>query len=110
MKSMIALSIHQPYAELIMSGKKKIEYRTRATFKRERIYIFASYAPGQAKAFARLGLQPDDLPRGVLLGTVEIVDCKQGQSGFEWHFARPQRLEKGLRPRRTSLPVWFYPF
>ena len=110
MKNMIALSVRQPQAELIMRGKKKIEYRPRATFKRERIYIFASRAPGQIAAFTRLGLQPDDLPRGVLLGTVEIVDCKPGQVGFEWHFARPQRLQKALQPKRTSLPVWFYPF
>ena len=110
MKDMIALNIRQPNAELIMRGKKKIEYRNKSTIKRERIYIFASHAPGQPKAFARLGLQPDDLPRGVLLGTVEIVDCKEAQAGFEWHLARPERLEKALRPKRGSLPIWFYPF
>ena len=42
MKEMIALNVRQPYAELIMRGKKKIAYRATATIKRERIYIFAS--------------------------------------------------------------------
>ena len=110
MKNMVALNVRQPHAELIIRGTKKIEFRDKATIKRERIYIFASHAVGPAKAFARLGMQPDDLPRGVLLGTVEIVDCKPGAAGFEWHFARPCRLEKTVAPRRSSLPIWFYPF
>lgn len=107
---MIALSIRQPYAELIIRGDKKIEYRRRATIKRERVYIFASHAPAQEKAFTKLGLQPGDLPRGVLIGTAEIVDCKESQSVFEWHLARPERLDKPVKPRRTPQPVWFHPF
>ncbi len=30
-RSMLALSIRQPYAELILRGVKRIEYRSRAT-------------------------------------------------------------------------------
>jgi hypothetical protein len=36
-----ALSIRQPWAELIMLGRKKIEYRSRQTHIRERVYIYA---------------------------------------------------------------------
>src|SRR4051812_3124884 len=42
-KDMLALSIRQPYAELIMRGIKRIEYRSRPTrIIGERFYIYAS--------------------------------------------------------------------
>ena len=107
---MIALSVSQPYAELIMRGTKRIEYRKISTIKRERVYIFAKTFPGPASAYSRLGLRPQDLPGGVLLGTIEVIGCTQIPSGFEWHLSNPQRLEQPLKPVRTPLPVWFYPF
>ena len=40
---MLALSIRQPYAELILRGIKTVEYRTRPTrIIGERFYIYAS--------------------------------------------------------------------
>lgn len=36
-----ALSLRQPWAELIMRGEKKIEYRSFRTHLRERVYIYA---------------------------------------------------------------------
>ena len=45
---MRALSIRQPYAELILRGIKKIEYRSRRTrIIGERFYIYASKGTGQ---------------------------------------------------------------
>jgi predicted transcriptional regulator len=42
-RGMLALSIRQPYAELILRGIKTIEYRTRATrIVGERFYIYAA--------------------------------------------------------------------
>ncbi len=38
---MRALSIRQPHAEAIMRRVKPIEYRTRPTHIRERVYIYA---------------------------------------------------------------------
>ncbi len=44
---MLALSIRQPYAELILRGVKRIEYRSRATkIVGERFYIYASKGGG----------------------------------------------------------------
>ena len=40
MKRMVALSIRQPHVEQILRGKKKIEYRSMPTNKRERVYIY----------------------------------------------------------------------
>jgi predicted transcriptional regulator len=42
---MPALSIRQPHAEQTLRGKKKIEYRSMPTNKRERVYIYASMTP-----------------------------------------------------------------
>jgi hypothetical protein len=45
-----ALSIRQPFAELIMTGKKKHEYRNIPTNIRERVYVYASNTPGPLEA------------------------------------------------------------
>jgi len=43
----------------------------------------------------------DDLPRGVVVGTVEIIDCVQDGDDYEWHLANPQRLAERI-PRRVA--------
>ena len=48
---MLALSIRQPYAELILRGVKTIEYRSRPTrLIGQRFYICAAKASGQPSA------------------------------------------------------------
>lgn len=47
-----ALSIQQPFAELIMAGMKKFEYRSISTNIRERVYVYAS-----RKAWSREALE-----------------------------------------------------
>ena len=52
---MRALSIRQPYAELILRGIKTIEYRSRPTrIIGERFYIYAARTPGPSEAWAEL--------------------------------------------------------
>lgn len=110
MSKMRALSVRQPYAELILSGKKKIEYRSRRTHIRGRVYIYAGKMPGDPDDFADLGLEPGDLPAGFLVGTVEIVDCSGGDGDFEWHLRKPERLPRPRRPKNRAQPVFFNPF
>lgn len=111
-KNMRALSIRQPYAEQIFLGKKKIEYRNRPTKVRERVYIYASMTRGDDEDFAmtEMNAQPEDFPTGVLVGTVEIVDCTGKARDYEWHLRKPKRLPKPIKPKRHPQPVWFYPF
>ena len=110
MKNMRALSIRQPYAEQILLGKKKVEYRGRHTYIRERVYIYASLTTGYVGDWEDMKMQPGDLPTGVLVGTVEIANC-EGESGdYEWHLAKPERLEPNLKPKKHPQPSWFYPF
>jgi hypothetical protein len=108
-----ALSIRQPHAEAIMRGVKKIEYRSGPTKIRGRILIYASLgrysAADEAQMMKEYGIKDvacDDLPRGVLIGSVELFDC----DGGDWHVRKPERAEKLLKPKNQPQPVWFYPF
>jgi hypothetical protein len=110
---MRALSVRQPHAEAIMRGVKPIEYRSRPTKVRGRIYIYASlgrYKPDEEKTmlegYGMDDVDPDDLPRGVIVGTVELHDCDGGQ----WHVRNPVRAEKLRKPKKHPQPVWFNPF
>src|SRR5262249_43992566 len=113
LEPMRALSIRQPHAEAIMRGVKKTEYRSGPTNVRGRVLIYAGlgrYSAADEAAMMReyrIGdVACDDLPRGVLVGTVDLHDC----DGGEWHVRDPQRASKLLRPKNQPQPVWFNPF
>lgn len=108
-----ALSIRQPHAEAIMRGVKQTEFRSRSTKIRGRIYIYASlgrYPAGDEEdMMAEYGINDvacDDLPRGVIIGTVDLHDCEDG----DWHVREPERAEKLKKPTNHPQPVWFTPF
>lgn len=105
-KNTRALSIRQPYAELIMLGGKDTEYRDRATSVRGRIAIYASLSTEYLDEAEDYGLDTSKLPRGVIIGTVELYDCDQG----DWLLREPQRLATPLKPTMHPQPVWFFPF
>ncbi len=94
----------------ILRGTKKIEYRTAATRIRGKVYIYVSQTPGEDGDFRKLGVQPGDLPTGVLVGTVEIVDCTGKPRDYQWHLKNPVPLGKGVKPTNRPQPVFFHPF
>ena len=105
-----ALSIRQPYAEQVLRGTKKIEYRSQRTHIRERVYIHASKTPGPARAFAEINAQPGDLPAGVLVGMGQVTDCTGVPGDHQWRLADPERLPEPLKPDTHPQPTWFFPF
>jgi hypothetical protein len=126
---MRALSIRQPWAELILRGHKTIEVRSRRTNLRERVFIYAGLnriePEEEARISARFGIDVDDLPRGVLVGTVAIVGClplkeDDGEAAcfdiadtagfYAWLLARPQRAEDLVKPKNQPQPMFFNPF
>ena len=107
---MRALSIRQPYVEQILLGTKRIEYRSRQTRIRDRFYLYAAKSAGPAEEFASMGVEPGELPTGVLVGTAELVDCTKGRGWYEWHLQNPRRLSRPRRPAKHPQPVWFNPF
>ena len=72
---MKCLSVSQPYADLIINGKKTIELRTWNTKFRGECLI---HAPMRVKdeACDRLGIDKSGLRTGVIIGKVEIYDVK----------------------------------
>ena len=99
---MRALSVRQPYADQIMRGTKCIENRSRPTKVRGRIYIYASLTPAFSNG--------EDLPHGVIVGTVELFDCRKSPRDYEWNLRNPKRLARPLKPKCKPQPVWFNPF
>ncbi len=109
-KTRRTLSIRQPYAEEIMLGIKKEEYRSIPTNIRGRVYIYASNTLDDVTGKTK-GTKNKDLPRGVIIGSVEIVGCYGSKSeGYAWTLANPERLLKPVKPVKQPQPVWFYPF
>jgi hypothetical protein len=106
---MKALSIRQPYAELILLGKKKEEYRSRKTNVRGKIYIYASKTPADKSEFKKSKLLREDLPVGVIVGTVEITGCRKRKNDYAWKLEDPVRLKRPFKPENHPNPVWFYP-
>ena len=85
---MRALSIRQPYAELILGGIKTVEYCSRAaTIVGERFWIYA------AKKKGAVGRGP--------------LPVWSGDLAVAWPPGRAGKLRK---PKGRPQPVWFEPF
>ena len=105
----LALSVRQPFAEQIMRGTKKIEYRSKKTNIRGRVYVYASKKP-RKDAYEKMKVEPGTFPVGVLIGTIEIIDCKEKSDEYHWILAKPTRLKKVIKPKSHPQPIWFKPF
>jgi hypothetical protein len=107
---MKALTIRQPWAWAILNAGKDVENRSWPTKHRGPLAIHAAKARPTARERARLASMgvtvPDELPVGVVLGTVRVVDCvrrhpsKWGErESWKWVLERPRRL---ATPKRAS--------
>ena len=71
---MKVLSLKQPFAELVVSGRKKIELRKWNTKFRGVFLIHASKVPDKG---AMEEFNFDDLPLGCIVGKVELFNVKK---------------------------------
>jgi hypothetical protein len=111
MKKLRALSIKQPFAEQVMRGSKRFEYRSRPTMIRGRVYVYASLKPRPGPDWKRVSKGPDGVPLGVVVGTVEVVGCRQLRTGdYAWALNSPKRPRRPIVPEAHPQPVWFFPF
>lgn len=103
---MKALSIRQPWAWLILNGGKDVENRSRNTKLRGRFLIHASQGMTRAEYNAAswiagpLGvtLPPyEELQRGGVVGSVELVDCV-GSSTSPWYMGEKAYVLRDPRP------------
>ncbi|MFO1095066.1 MAG: ASCH domain-containing protein [Planctomycetaceae bacterium] len=124
-----ALGIRQPWVELILRGIKTVEVRAVPTNVRGTIYLYASRTPGDGEVVERAmemhDVEVEGLPRGVLVGTAELIDCRLCSAAdaaaacvptgvlrgkYGWVLANPQRLKEPVSPRFLPYGIWFYPF
>jgi hypothetical protein len=128
-RELIALGIRQPWAELILRGIKTIEVRSLTTRVRGPIYLYTSQKladiPAAREALSKHRLNAASLQLGLIVGTVDIVECRPCtpadadaacvpaellRGRYAWRLANPVRLEIPLKPRFLPYGVWFYPF
>jgi hypothetical protein len=95
----------------------------------ERVHIYASLGRIEPEEEARIavdfGIDIDALPRGVLVGTVEIVGCEpieprhspaacfeitEATGGFGWLLKDPRRADDLRRPERQPQPSFVEPY
>jgi len=127
---MRALSIRQPFAELILRGVKTVELRSRSTtIIGERFYIYASKAKPKKPIWSndlRVGTPPAwmielaeqvkmiepgaILPTGVIVGSAIIEKVTKSDDLYRWHLKDVERLSRLRKPRLHPQPVWFKPF
>jgi len=93
---MKALSFRQPWAELILQGRKTIDLRTWPTNYRGRLVIHASREVDR-HICQLYGLEPATLATGALVGTVEVVDMVP-LDDQSWETMREQHLKPGPFP------------
>lgn len=111
MKITRAISIRQPFVELILRGEKRYEYRSTVTNIRERVYIYASQKINDdPKSWKKVGKSPDELPKGLIVGSVEIVGCEPQRNGdYRYKLASPKRLRKHLKAKNQPQPKFWFP-
>jgi hypothetical protein len=81
------ITLRQPFASAVFLAGKDVENRTWTTEYRGRLWIHAASRPARedSPVYARRGLwlPEEPLPRGVILGCVDLVDCIK-RSGSPW--------------------------
>lgn len=118
-----ALSFRQPWADLVLEGRKSLDLRTWSTKYRGTLAVYAS-SEIEREACKAHGMDPSALSTGVVIGFVDLVDIvklsaeeyarRQSQhlngrnfkNGlFGWEFANPRPLEKPV-PARGHLKLF----
>lgn len=82
---MKALSIAQPWADLIIRGEKWLEFRTWATDYRGPLALHVSKGGG-----VFTDEHGDTLPTGVVLAVMELVDCREMAAEDLSHLGAPE--------------------
>lgn len=124
---MKALTIKQPWADLIAIGKKNIENRTWKTNYRGRVLIHASKLactqrhlenyplPALKNSIDIKEYSMGDMLCGAIIGSVEIVDCVRNHPSewaeegvYNWVLARPILFKEPIMNIKGSLGLWEY--
>lgn len=127
---MKALTLTQPWATLVATGKKQVETRSWRTAYRGPLAIHAAKGfPAEARRFAEhertLERLPSPIPMGAVLCVVRLVDCQPveeaifdvsalerlygdyeyGQGRWAWFLEKPEPFSEPI-PAKGSLGLW----
>ena len=98
-----ALSIQQPWVELILLGRKTIEVRSWSTVHRGSLWLHAGKKV-VPEVLNRFQMSSSDLHFGALVGRCDLVDCVEFSSET-WSSLRNQHLNEG--PLSKPRYAWF---
>ena len=108
---MKCLTLTPEWAEAIFTLGKDVENRSRQTHYRGRLAIHAGKKLDRKLAF-KLGLDPEKIVRGAIIGTVEIIGCVRNSASrwaisgaYHWLLRNPQRIKEPI-VRRGQLGIW----
>jgi hypothetical protein len=121
---MKALNVHQPWAELIIQGRKTIELRKTRTGHRGLLAIRATKTVLESHCL-KFGLDTANLTTGAILGTVELIELIEmtpenfhnlsnqhlsemtmpGKWKWGWRLANPKHLKRPITC--SALPGMF---
>ena len=115
------LTVRQPWASAIFLAGKDVENRGRQTPYRGRLWIHAGEFKGREEADRWASrrerwLPEEPLPRGVILGCVELVDCVASAASpwamtgeYHWILARPMLLRRAAAHKGQLGMTWRRP-
>ena len=107
-----AISIRQPYVELILKGMKRYEYRSTLTHITGRVYLYASKTPVDDRtAWRKAGSERGMLPTGVIVGSVVVAGCEWSEKDrcYRYMLESPKRFRKHIAPNGQPQPKFFRP-
>ena len=85
---MKALSLRQPYAELLVTGRKTIELRKWKTRHRGKFLVHASKYKPTDEELDQFKLKREDLDFGAIIGSAVLIDIKDYGNCVESEWAR----------------------
>lgn len=125
----VALAAQQPWADLIVGGRKTVEVRSTPVQLRGLISIYASKRLSMLADVSIIGerskVDSNMLPRGCLVGAVKIIACRLAEEKdaaaacvsaemlrgkYAWELSDAVRFASPIAVERVPYGIWFYPF
>ena len=103
-----ALSVRQPWAMMIVLGRKPYEFRSWDTHYRGKVYIYASMRIDPDQELHELTF---DTPRGKIIGSVHITHSEFNfkKDCYQWKLDKPHLFKKPRKTKKHPQPGFFYP-
>jgi len=97
--------------EQILRRTKRYEFRSVPTNIRGHVWVYASLRPADdPSAWKKTWKTAAELPAGVIVGSVEIDDCRKlGLRSYAYALKNPKRLGRPRLPKNQPQPVFWRP-